>query len=338
MNALAELFRVYILEPMGNQNRGLNFVCKDQSQWTELEIKNQVLSLYGYSAEIKSFSNTVFSNRLFSRHNERTWFHAIWHGDLNRQIKESHQHWHRSDFNEISPEDLKTLMNYLNAFHQQNKLCEDGKTNCLLTDADRDAFLAVQKDFFEYQNKQGLKTVYQHLQDLTISGVRGLLHGFLGTLWQVYLKPYLIYHKQFSKTKVDVFSKALLGLVDLCVSPTFLNASMALVLREGLGLVLERMECADIVRSELVMAVSSVIASASDPLSLMNLACSGGGVLFGKGLAHRIILELPKLKTEPLVEATRNAQFFQEGSAQVLGQGSAVQPEGLRQRRVNGAS
>lgn len=338
MKIFSEFFRVYILEPMGEKNPEFNFVCQDKSEWTELEIKNQVLSLYDTAADIKAFSdlkefsNTVFSKNLFFPHNKRTWFHNIWHSDLPNQIHRSHQHWHRADFEEITPKDLTMLMTYLNEFHKQKKMCEDGKTHCLLTKQDQEAFLKAQKDFFEYQSRLGIKTVYAHLEDLKSSGIRSLLHGFLSTLWRLYLKPYLIYHRGYDKTKTEYFSKLLLSLADLCVSPTLMGAGLATVFREGLSFVLARMGCER--QAEIVMLMASAIATASDPLSLMNLACSGGGTSFGSALAYRIIIELPKLKTEPAHEAPNQDRLFSKGQKEEsVVQQPATSPSGLRHRR-----
>jgi len=211
----------------------------------------------------------------------------------------------RIETKEMTREDMNCLINTIKDFEKHFQICQDGKTDCVLSDKDAE----VIKDSYNQhlgkrasKNNAAAKKIYAELEKNCIVGAQSFTQAFVTTMLDKYLQPLLInqglYHSHARGSIEFLKSSITMGL-----GASYLQTALDAIIRNGIGSLLSKLGVNAQVTENLLSEIGTVVAFTKNPFSLLELSVNGSAAALGQSTAYLVIHALPKLKYEEPPEA-----------------------------------
>lgn len=222
-------------------------------------------------------------------------------------FNEQHTHILRNQFGPhplLTPDNLKCILEDIKVYERENGFCKDGKTTCILSDADQKK---IEENFAEYIRVKKSKmpnieiaadAICEELESRCRFGAKTFAHIFLTTLLDKYIKPYLI-DKYNDPKKVLWMIEIIKTGITFSLVKSLSNAALSFVISNGLRAALTARQFDPEYIDIIVNRVSAVLAFTENPLSLVDIGINDTAAEAGQNAAYAVIRSLPKLRVEP---------------------------------------
>jgi len=258
--------------------------------------------------------------------------HSSCHQDMS-DAHINHHHLIKNDQTIFSYEEVNCILNVVRTHQKNTGLCQDGKTNCLMSDKDYTNAIESYKQYYDEQKKridakekesqakmqESLPPPPSSFEKFFKIGTSSFAYSFITTLLQKYVKPYLITNgqKQLTST-VDAACSSVMWLLT-----KFSSTITDKLLKYALGLVLTKLNIEQNTRENILhniscaMTMTPYMSNILNPQFYLELSVNQACANVGEKAAFAVIHQLKKLKFEPPVENLQNdnSPFRQENTS-----------------------
>jgi len=257
--------------------------------------------------------------------------HSQWHRSK-KDFELMHTHIIKNNAEIVSPDELKCMLDNIMRFDKgfksqmksYNQTISYTYDECVLVDSskqmltkeDHEYLLQKYSDFYygKKQTPEQQETIATEIDaklnevNNTVSlrieeSAKAVALSFFNTLLHNYLKPYLINKPNSDYKKITWACEILNTAFNLALSHSPLQAGYAFILRNTIKLASLKIGIDTSTAESLANQLSTLVAITQDPLQLVQLGMNASFANLGQSIAYGLIRNLPKLRSEPAIEA-----------------------------------
>lgn len=302
--------------------------------------------------DLQHAMTTCIPNYSFGHREDPT--HESWHKSIT-ELEIAHYHVLKKstdhDLEDITPRDAKCVFRELKRAEADRQYCQDGETQCYLTDAHASTFFKTDYAKVRDSRKNNMRAkpsvmsrnlVKRAQKEMLITIAQSFTRAFLKQMVERYLIPYLITHRydptenpetarpRYSIESVQIIARLFNDVIDLMLANSWIGF--------GVGYAIERLVIPALNKLGLPFSLEvvnsmnshlkSVLNSIFTERFILNIAPGMFGNMLGNEMANILIRTLPKLRQDD----SPSISSIPDGSSISLRSSSTTSAPGLRRR------